>query len=145
MALPMSADFFDEAWLDLFAATCARLATPFADRAAVLWRAGFDEHGWIAFERACLEAIAADSGPSHPRAARFADGFVRTRRLLEEVAEPRTVEAPADDMSSWSTLVAPPQPPRENQAADAARLDALQAMTTLASNTRSTSDPKPKG
>jgi hypothetical protein len=136
----MASAIFEDRWLDVFAETCARLATPFADRAAVLWRAGFDEEAWGAFERACLEAIAGDADETRPRAARFGDVFVRTRRQLEEHAVPSTIESPNDDMSSWSTLVAPPPAP-EPPAEAAAPLDVLQAMTTLASNTRSTPSP----
>jgi hypothetical protein len=145
----MAAGVFDDRWLDLFADVCARLTIRFADRGAVLWRAGFDDASWARLEGMCLAALE-DPGPDgERRRVRFASAFAEARRVLAEPLEAaeRSEAAPTVPRASFTesvaapTVVAEPAPTVAEPPAPTRPLDVLQAMTTLASSTEASPTP----
>jgi hypothetical protein len=137
---------FDDAWIDLYAETCARLAVPFADRAAVLWRAGFDEPAWVKFDVDCVEAMQGDAGAGN--CERFGRVFARVRSALQDASLP-SIERPSEVAPTLERIernaagAAPLEPESTELELERAPpepsvpLDVMQAMATLASSSGS--------
>jgi len=86
-----------QAEMEAIARLLARLAHRFADREAILWRAGYDEDSWSKLEERALVALQADVEAGDGKTARaFARELIRAR--LELVA-PGVLQTTEDGVS----------------------------------------------